>query len=696
MASVRGIWKHRIANVTPNIAPDVNNTPAFKISLLRTTCDQIFQKLCDVSDVMTDEYLQKLCTDLLLCSQEMIKHPSNSIGGSRSRQQSRSNKSRSHRSAPSRREMPRRVDSLRDSVAKRMANVVENEVASREEIGRPLQRRVNEVSVHGSNSIFAKSPKDEGNFDMFLNIHGATNQDRQDYLAFKRSDANLPFILLLAASEGVFVVTGFVWTTNLNTYIKYPTALLSVIFILLAFFHFLWMALNRVVLLSFRYNIVSLQRYHEYVIKQYNSLYGQVPDNCTFVFSALAIGFYLVNITCMNFCDPEIMAYSVSSHAACGARVVPPPESFVLTMVFIIVFQITVRGVSHIALVCSWVICIVSVNMAIYLSDGGSYVWMNLLLLLIMYVSYELERQPLRHYIKTRKSIEAGEMAALLQQQLSDLETLKATEALEAKRSLVRHLLSICMILFSIILSEIFLLSLFLLDCYRYRLSQVRHIAHEIRTPLNVVGVGVDILRKELAPFASVLPEEVMDIVRGIEDASDASLEVINELLKFEKLAAGLTTLECVPTTILSFLEQAMKQHFLPARAKEILFELVPTLHVTRTVTIDVDPIKMATVFRNLFSNAIKFTKKHGRVTVRVDIKRLPLDDIEVLEISVQDSGAGLSPTSLSKLFREGVQFNANGLQGGGGSGLGLFVTKGSYTTMHLFSYPSTLLINCN
>ena len=226
---------------------------------------------------------------------------------------------------------------------------------------------------------------------------------------------------------------------------------------------------------------------------------------------------------------------------------------------------------------------------------------------------------------------------------------------------------------------EIFPLSfLLLLGCYRYRLSQVRHIAHEIRTPLNVVGVGVDILRKELAPYHIVLPEEVMEILSGIEDASDASLEVINELLEFEKLAAGLTTLECVPTLILSVLEKAMKQHFLPARAKEIIFELVPTSYVTRTVSIDVDPIKMATVFRNLFSNAIKFTKKHGRVTVRVDIKRLPLEGIEVLVISVKDSGAGLSPTSLSKLFGEGVQFNANGLQGGGGSGLGLFVTKGS------------------
>ena len=153
----------------------------------------------------------------------------------------------------------------------------------------------------------------------------------------------------------------------------------------------------------------------------------------------------------------------------------------------------------------------------------------------------------------------------------------------------------------------------------------------------------------------------------------------------FEKLAAGMTTLECVPTLVFPFLEQAMRQHMLPARAKNISFELVPSSSITRNVAIDVDPIKLITVFRNLFSNAIKFTKKEGRVTVRVEIKRPSLNSIEVVEVTVQDSGAGLSAADLRQLFGEGVQFNANGLQGGGGSGLGLYITKGQPT--FLFSF---------
>jgi signal transduction histidine kinase len=48
-------------------------------------------------------------------------------------------------------------------------------------------------------------------------------------------------------------------------------------------------------------------------------------------------------------------------------------------------------------------------------------------------------------------------------------------------------------------------------------LRQVRHIGHEIRTPLNVIGVGVDMLLKELEPLAATLPEGVMDTIEGIQ-----------------------------------------------------------------------------------------------------------------------------------------------------------------------------------
>lgn len=78
----------------------------------------------------------------------------------------------------------------------------------------------------------------------------------------------------------------------------------------------------------------------------------------------------------------------------------------------------------------------------------------------------------------------------------------------------------------------------------------------------------------------------------------------------------------------------------------------------------------MAQVLRNLLSNAIKFTPIEGEVEVTIDSKN------EQLEISVRDSGVGISPENQGRLFGEVIQFHAKAHQGGGGSGLGLWISK--------------------
>ena len=75
-------------------------------------------------------------------------------------------------------------------------------------------------------------------------------------------------------------------------------------------------------------------------------------------------------------------------------------------------------------------------------------------------------------------------------------------------------------------------------------------------------------------------------------------------------------------------------------------------------------------------SNAINFTDQGGKIEVRVTLKASATGQKLVL-IACKDQGAGLSKANLKLLFGEGVQFNANKLQNGGGSGFGLFITKG-------------------
>jgi signal transduction histidine kinase len=122
----------------------------------------------------------------------------------------------------------------------------------------------------------------------------------------------------------------------------------------------------------------------------------------------------------------------------------------------------------------------------------------------------------------------------------------------------------------------------------------------EIRNPLNIIGVGTDMLSKELKRLGPIIPSVVLEVVEGMQGASGTALEVVNELMMFEKLAAGMTTIETAPTRIVRFLKDAMKQHLIPARAKEIDFTMTVEPR-DNEMGVDIDPVKMTVVFRNIF-----------------------------------------------------------------------------------------------
>ena len=265
-----------------------------------------------------------------------------------------------------------------------------------------------------------------------------TSYTSLSFLSFSptRSDTNVPYMLFIFLCGSFFLVTGFAWFNDMTMYREYPTAALAIFFAVISAITYFWVLLNRIIFLSHRYNIVGLQKYHNYVTKFYDSSYGQWPDNISMVCSALCTGFYLINIVLMGWCDPDIVV-NVNQHHGCVTFIEPPPESYIFTMIFVLLLQIAARGVSRIALVCSWIICFVSINVSMYLSNSGSYAWINVLQILILCASYELERQSLRLFIKTLKTVEEGEMAAKLKVRLATYETLQASEALKAKCSLV-------------------------------------------------------------------------------------------------------------------------------------------------------------------------------------------------------------------------------------------------------------------
>ncbi|CAJ1945523.1 unnamed protein product [Cylindrotheca closterium] len=243
----------------------------------------------------------------------------------------------------------------------------------------------------------------------------------------------------------------------------------------------------------------------------------------------------------------------------------------------------------------------------------------------------------------------------------------------------------------------------------------VRFISHEIRTPLNTVCMGLELLQAELrAPKgldgdSKVAQEEDINFWLNVTDDTNenahVAVEILNDLLNYDKLETGTLELETQPVLIWDLIEKTVSQFGIQAVNRKVELKLdmerpsgetIPDVEGAESMdpyNVIGDNVRLGQILRNVISNALKFTMEDGliQVTVRYDPNGLPNADLMMLEdeavpshdragsicISVKDSGVGLSRDQLDRLFSEGVQFDANRLQHGGGSGLGLNIAKG-------------------
>lgn len=195
----------------------------------------------------------------------------------------------------------------------------------------------------------------------------------------------------------------------------------------------------------------------------------------------------------------------------------------------------------------------------------------------------------------------------------------------------------------------------------------VRHASHEIRTPLNVVLSGLEYMNK----FKDSMNEEMKEVIRDIKSACSIAIEVLNDLLTYEKLDSNILTLDKSTCDVVELVSRVFGMFMIQAKNSGIQLVLDNKLP-TDTCVIEADATKISQVFRNLFSNAIKFTPAGGTVTAKLFV-----DDVtKLFRIEVQDTGAGMSKDNRKKLFNEVIQFNARELQNGQGSGLGLYLSR--------------------
>ena len=201
-------------------------------------------------------------------------------------------------------------------------------------------------------------------------------------------------------------------------------------------------------------------------------------------------------------------------------------------------------------------------------------------------------------------------------------------------------------------------------EANRAKSDFIAMMSHEVRTPLNAILGSVEALKR------SQQTKEDRDLIDLIDDAGHGLLAMVSDMLDLSKIEAGKLAVSPEPTDLPALISRTVDLWRPQARSKGLML----SVDVSRTGEpwVNIDPTRLRQIVNNLLSNAVKFTDVGG---VSIDLRMSETSaQRAMIELTVTDTGPGVPPAAVERIFAPFEQAKTDHARGG--TGLGLFISR--------------------